>query len=70
MPPVYQTTSLRRPAARAAHRSLEALTAPLDEIARDSSNLIVCQPGRFELAGQGYELPRYLFLGPAGGGIP
>ena len=70
MPPVYQTTSLRRPAARASHRSLEALTAPLDEIACHSSSLIVCQPGRFELAGQGYELPRYLFLGPAGGGDP
>jgi hypothetical protein len=67
MPTAYQTTSWRQPVARSALRSLEALTAPLDEIARHSTSLIACQPGRFELAGQSHALPRYLFLGPQGG---
>jgi murein peptide amidase A len=70
MPTVYQTTPLRQPMARSAHRSLEALTAPLDEMARHSTSLIACQPGRFELAGQSHALPRYLFLGPQGGAEP
>jgi hypothetical protein len=51
-------------------RTLESLTARFDEIARDSTSLIVCPPGRFELAGQSVALPRYLFLGPQGGAEP
>ena len=70
MPTAYQTTPLRQPMARTVHRSLEALTAPLDEIARHSTSLIACQPGRLELAGQSHALPRYLFLGPQGGAEP
>jgi hypothetical protein len=70
MPTAYQTTPLRQPAARFAQRSLEALTAPLEEIARHSISLIACQPGRFELGGQSLALPRYLFLGPQGGAEP
>jgi murein peptide amidase A len=66
----YQTTPLARPMARSAHRSLESLTAPLDEIARRSASLIACPPGRFELAGQSHAMPRYLFLGPQGGAEP
>jgi len=60
-------TSMPRP--RAAHSTvrLDTITTPLTEIARRSSSLIACQPGRFELAGQTHDLPRYLFLGPAGG---
>lgn len=70
MSTAYQTTPLRQPAARSARRSLETLTAPLDEIARHSTSLLACQPGRFELGGQSYALPRYLFLGPQGGAEP
>lgn len=70
MPTAYQTTPLRQPAARSPRRSLEALTAPLEEIARHSISLIACQPGRFELGGQSLALPRYLFLGPQGGAEP
>jgi murein peptide amidase A len=70
MPTVYQTTPLRQPRARSAHRSLEALTAPIDEIARHSTSLIACQPGQFELDWQSHALPRYLFLGPQGGAEP
>jgi protein MpaA len=59
--------SLRHPAARPG-RSLEQVTGPLAAIARRSASLSQCNPGRFELAGQGYELPRHLFIGPKGGG--
>ena len=57
-------------AAHSPQRTLESLTARFDEIARDSTSLIVCPPGRFELAGQSVALPRYLFLGPQGGAEP
>jgi murein peptide amidase A len=70
MPTAYQTTPLHQPAARSARRSLEALTAPLEEIARHSTSLIACQPGRFEHGGQSLALPRYLFIGPQGGAEP
>jgi len=70
MPTTYQTTPLQPPAANSARRSLEALTAPLDEIARHSTSLITCPPGRFELGEQSLALPRYLFLGPQGGAEP
>jgi murein peptide amidase A len=66
----YQTAPVRQPAPRPAHRSLEGLTAPFDEIARRSASLSACPPGRFELAGQSVALPRYLFLGPQGGAEP
>jgi murein peptide amidase A len=70
MPTAHQTTLLHQPAARPARRSLEALTAPLEEIARHSTSLIACQPGRFELGEQSLALPRCLFLGPRGGVEP
>jgi hypothetical protein len=70
MSTAYQTMPLRQDAAASARRSLEAVTAPLEEIARHSTSLIACQPGRFELAGQSLALPRYLFLGPQGGAEP
>jgi hypothetical protein len=67
---VHQTAPLLDTASRPRRRSLEVLTAPLDDIARDSASLCVCPPGRFELAGQSHVLPRYLFLGPQGGAEP
>ena len=70
MPTAYQTTPLHQPAERSPRRSLEALTGPLEEIARHSTSLIACQPGRFELGGQSLSLPRYLFIGPQGGAEP
>jgi murein peptide amidase A len=70
MPIAYQTRSLRQPTARPALRSLEAVTAPLEEIARDSTSLIACQPGRFAVGEESHSLPRYIFLGPQGGAEP
>jgi hypothetical protein len=52
------------------YRSLETLTAPFAGIACRSTSLIAGQPGRFELASQSHDLPRYLLLGPAGGAEP
>jgi murein peptide amidase A len=70
MSPAYPVTTPRQESSRPSIRSLESITGPLAEIAARSSNLIVCPPGRFELCGQTHDLPRYLFLGPAGGAEP
>lgn len=49
-------------------RASEKLLAPLDEIARNSNYLISKPLHGFEGHGQRYGLPRYVFLGPKGGG--
>jgi len=59
--PPAQTRSIRR---------LEAITGPLNELARRSPGLITAKPGRFEVAAERHELPRYLFIGPQGGAEP
>ena len=41
---------------------------PLNELARSSSSLIAAKGGRFVVGQENYELPRYLFIGPKGGG--
>ncbi|MEI7731732.1 MAG: succinylglutamate desuccinylase/aspartoacylase family protein [Verrucomicrobiota bacterium] len=51
-------------------RSLENILAPLEQLAVHSVNLIAEQGTKFESAGQTYELPRYRFIGPRGGGDP
>jgi len=70
MTTAYQTSTSLQGGPRSPHRPLDTITAPLAEIAGRSSSLIACPPGRFELAGQTHDLPRYLFLGPAGGAEP
>ncbi|HRZ58719.1 MAG TPA: hypothetical protein P5525_25035 [Candidatus Paceibacterota bacterium] len=64
------TTSLRAHAQRNPRRSLDLITGPLDEIARDSASFIAGEPVRFDLAGQTHALPRYMFIGPQGGAEP
>ena len=49
-------------------RSLEQELAPLDQLAANSPSFIANHNARFELQGQAYELPRYLLIGPKGGG--
>jgi murein peptide amidase A len=49
-------------------RSLADLLAPLEQVAAGSSNLVSSHGANFVAGGQSYELPRYLFLGPQGGG--
>lgn len=70
MPTAFQTTPSRGHEAQKPHRPLDLITGPLTEISRRSASLTVCEPGRFQFAGQTHELPRYLFLGPTGGTEP
>jgi predicted deacylase len=44
------------------------LLAPLERTAAGSTSLIANHGANFEIGRQSYELPRYLFLGPKGGG--
>lgn len=51
-------------------RSLTELLRPLDQLAAGSVNLIAKHDARFEVAGETYSLPRYVFIGPRSGGDP
>jgi len=53
-----------------ARRSIADLLAPLDLLAANSPNLIANHKANFEIEGQTYFLPRYLFIGPRGGDEP
>src|ERR1039458_6622821 len=54
----------------ARRRSIADLLAPLEQIAAHSPNLVVNHDAQFEVGGETYELPRYLFVGPKGGDTP
>ena len=54
----------------AGRRSLADLLAPLDQLAENSPNLVVNRDAHFEVGGESYVLPRYLFVGPKGGDTP
>jgi murein peptide amidase A len=56
--------------ARTTRRSLADLLAPLEKIATTSPNLVANHDAKFEVNGERYELPRYLFVGPRGGDTP
>lgn len=49
-------------------RSVERLLAPFDQIAESSPHFLSKSFGQFQSAGQSYSLPRYVYLGPKGGG--
>ncbi|HEY4952031.1 MAG TPA: succinylglutamate desuccinylase/aspartoacylase family protein [Verrucomicrobiae bacterium] len=55
---------------RSHRRSISDLLAPLEKIAATSPNLVANHEARFEIGGEAYELPRYLFVGPKGGDTP
>jgi hypothetical protein len=57
-------------APRKRRRSIAELLAPLEQIAATSPNLVANHEARFEISGETYELPRYLFVGPRGGDTP
>ena len=65
----YPVTQTRQSSA-AGRRSLTDLLAPLDQLAQNSPNLVVNRDARFEVGGENYVLPRYLFVGPKGGDTP
>jgi murein peptide amidase A len=54
----------------ARRRSIADLLAPLEQIAARSPNLVVNKEAQFEMGGETYTLPRYLFIGPKGGDTP
>jgi hypothetical protein len=56
--------------ARNLRRSIADLLAPLEKIAATSPNLVANHEATFEVNGENYELPRYLFVGPRGGDTP
>ena len=49
-------------------RAVGRLVAQLDQLADNSDHLIKKPFGQIESNGQKYQLPRYLYLGPTGGG--
>ncbi|HVU26636.1 MAG TPA: succinylglutamate desuccinylase/aspartoacylase family protein [Verrucomicrobiae bacterium] len=64
------TPQITRQTTRARRRSLSDLLAPLEKIVTHSPNLVANHEARFEIGGETYELPRYLFVGPKGGDTP
>src|ERR1017187_6100023 len=49
-------------------RPVARLLAPLDALAENSTHFLSKSLGQFESAGQTHRLPRYVYLGPRGGG--
>lgn len=68
-PEAATTSEVRSQAnARAPRRSIERLLAPLERLAEGSRHLVGKSSAPFTHAGVQYALPRYLFVGPRGGG--
>jgi murein peptide amidase A len=55
---------------RKIRRCITDLLAPLEQIAANSPNLVANHDAHFEVNGEKYGLPRYLFVGPRGGDTP
>ena len=51
-------------------RSVADAIAPLEQLAARSPSLVASHDLRFEVAGDSFVLPRYVFLGPQGGDRP
>ena len=49
-------------------RAVGRLLAQLDQLAESSTHFVSKSLGQFESAGKTYSLPRYIYLGPKGGG--
>lgn len=52
------------------HRSLDEVLFPIDELLKNSPNLVRSREARFERGGKSYFLPRYSFIGPQDGDEP
>ncbi len=71
MSSIFSVNSTAAPAVRSARRrSIAELLEPLEIVAGSSVGLIANHGARFEVNGESYELPRYLFVGPRGGDNP
>jgi len=58
-----------KPTAARLRSTVDAL-APLESLAVSSPNLVARRELQFDLAGEAYVLPRYVYLGPQGGDRP
>src|SRR5579862_1342664 len=68
---VRQDISTFKPALRKrSRRSIADLLRSVNLIAAESTQFVGQAPIEFELQGETYEIPRYLFLGPKGGDTP
>jgi len=63
-------TTLAPALPRNQRRSIANLLTPLDQIAANSPNLVANHDARFDVNGEAYAMPRYLFVGPHGGDTP
>src|SRR5688572_6259920 len=63
-------THVKTPSLVEPRRSFRELVQPLDELAGRSVNLIRRPLPEFEMDSAAYYIPRYLFIGPKGGGEP
>lgn len=66
--PAFAPEPAHPPFSSATRRPIERLLRPLDHLAANSQRLIRASPGQFNHDGRSYSLPRYLYLGPKGGG--
>lgn len=64
--PVSQPTVITKPLPE--RRAVDRLLAQLDQLAENSEHLFKKPCGNFQSDGRAYNLPRYIFLGPHGGG--
>jgi len=62
-----RSTVIEKPLQR---RSSASLLEPLEAIAASSASLLGNHGARFDVNGEMYELPRYLYIGPKGGDEP
>lgn len=63
-----KTPTAKAIVAQPERRSVKRVLAPLDQLAENSTHFLSKSFGQFESAGQNYSLPRYVYLGPKGGG--
>lgn len=68
MTALLESTALAAPKQTQERRSVAELLAPLDQLAQRSPHFLSGSFGHFESAGRNYSLPRYVYLGPNGGG--
>jgi murein peptide amidase A len=68
MQTLKKSSTLRGVSVPQERRSVEKLLAALDKIAEQSPRFISRSPGQFRDAERSITLPRYIYLGPKGGG--
>lgn len=66
--PAFPVTTAIPARPTAERRSVARILEPLDRIAETSRHLLSKSLGQFESRGSNYRLPRYLYVGPRGGG--